>query len=242
MISIKNLNKSFRQHHVLKDLNIEFGQSGIVGLLGPNGSGKTTLLKCILGMVLPDSGHIFVNNENILGKYSYRENLGYLPQIVQFPENLQGRELIQLMKNMKPGVSREQKLIDLFDLEKELDKKMGSLSGGNKQKINITLALMYDDPILILDEPSTGLDPLSLRNFKEFLIAEKARGKLIILTTHIMGLAEELADDILFMLDGKVYYNGSLDQLIKMQNANNLENAIAYILENKNKLAHNFIL
>lgn len=233
MISIKNLNKAFHKNQVLKDITTQLGPNGIVALLGPNGSGKTTLLKCILGMVIPDSGTIEIEGKNILRQYAYRDHLGYLPQIAQFPENLTGRELIQLMKPMKSGVKRDGELIRLFDLESELDKKMRNLSGGNKQKINLVLALMGDDPIVILDEPSTGLDPLSLKKLKTLLFHEKQKGKLIIITTHIMGLAEELADEIIFMLDGKIHYNGSVDRLLSERLEKTLEDAIAGMLENK---------
>ena len=235
MIEIKNLNKSFKKNHVLKGINLDIMDNGIIALLGPNGSGKTTLLKCVLGMILPDEGSISVYGENIKGQYQYRNQIGYLSQIARFPENLKASELIEMVKTLKDKPSREKELIDLFGLEDELDKKMGALSGGNRQKINIVLALMHDDPVIILDEPSAGLDPLSIRKLKSFLLEEKKKNKLIIITTHIMSLAEELADDVLFILNGSVHYKGSLDELLTYYGTNNLEIAIAKILENKKK-------
>lgn len=239
MISIKNLHKSFNKNHVLKGIDVEIRGLGIIALLGPNGSGKTTMLKCFLGMVIPDSGEILFQGNNIIGQYAYRQRVGYLPQIARFPDNLTGRELIELMKSIKSGETRENELIDLFDLSPELDKKMSNLSGGNRQKVNITLALMHDSPLIILDEPSAGLDPLSIKKFKDFLRLEKERGKTIIVTTHIMSLAADLADDILFLLDGQVYFQGSLSRLLELQMEESLENAIAQILDNKKKtLSH----
>ncbi len=235
MISIKSLHKSFKKNHVLKGIDVEIEGQGIIALLGPNGSGKTTMLKCFLGMVLPDSGEILFQNKSVIGEYAYRQSLGYLPQIARFPDNLTGRELIELMKSIKCGETRENELVDLFDLAPELDKKMSNLSGGNRQKVNITLALMHDSPLIILDEPSAGLDPLSIKKFKDFLRIEKERGKTIILTTHIMSLAEDLADDILFLLDGQVYFQGSLSRLLQLQMEESLENAIAQILDHKKK-------
>ncbi len=235
MIAIKNLHKSFKKNHVLKGIDVEIRGQGILALLGPNGSGKTTMLKCFLGMVIPDSGEILFQGNNIIGQYVYRQSVGYLPQIAKFPENLTGRELIELMKSIKSGETREDALIDLFDLSSELDKKMSNLSGGNRQKVNITLALMHDSPLIILDEPSAGLDPLSIKKFKDFLRLEKERGKTIIVTTHIMSLAEDLADDILFLLDGQVYFQGSLSRLLELQMEESLENAIAQILDSKKK-------
>ncbi len=235
MIKINELHKSFKNNHVLKGVSIDLDTSGIIALLGPNGSGKTTLLKCILGMVIPDTGSILVNGHNIQGKHQYRNEIGYLSQILKFPDNLKVSELISFIKTLKPKPTREKELIVLFDLESELDKKMSSLSGGNKQKVNIVLAMMHDDPILILDEPSTGLDPLSIRKLKNLLFEEKKRGKLIIVTTHIMSLAEDLAEDILFILEGSVHYNGKLQELLEYYGKDNLEEAIAAILEYKKK-------
>ncbi len=238
MITITNLNKSYKKNHVLRDINLELPQSGIVALLGPNGSGKTTLLKCFLGMVLADSGDLVFDGRSVLGQYEYRAKVSYLSQIARFPENLTARELISLMKEIKPGETREANFIKVFNLEKELDKKMGSLSGGTRQKVNITLALMHDDPLIILDEPSTGLDPLSLQELKKFILKERERGKLILITTHILSLAEDLADDILFLLEGDIYFNGSLKDLLNDQGENNLENAIAHILRSTKEYSH----
>ena len=231
MIEIQNLNKSYKKNHVLKDISISISGPGIVALLGPNGSGKTTLLKCFLGMVLPNSGEILFNGKSTLNEYLYREKVSYLSQIARFPENLTVIELITLMKEIKKGQTREDQFIKMFNLEKELDKKMGSLSGGTRQKVNITLALMHNDPLIILDEPSTGLDPLSLRELKEFIQKEKESGKLILITTHILSLAEELADDVIFLLEGNIFFNGKLSTLLSDQDETNLENAIAHILK-----------
>ncbi len=238
MITITKLNKSYKKNHVLRDIDLSLPQSGIVALLGPNGSGKTTLLKCFLGMVMADSGQIEFDGKSVIGQYAYRSKVSYLSQIARFPENLTARELISLMKEIKAGETREHTFIKIFNLEKELDKKMGSLSGGTRQKVNITLALMHDDPLIILDEPSTGLDPLSLQELKKFVLAEKDKGKLILITTHILSLAEDLADDILFLLEGDIYFNGSLHDLLKDQNEDNLERAIAQILRTTKEYAN----
>ena len=230
MIDVSGLSKTFGKNHVLKNISVAIKGPGIIALLGPNGSGKTTFLKCFLGMVIPDKGEVLFQGESILKKYVYRRNISYLSQISRFPENLSVRELITLMQELKPGTTRESRFIQMFNLEKELDKKMGNLSGGTRQKVNILLALMHDDPLLILDEPSTGLDPLSLRELKKFVLEERDRGKLIIITTHILSLAEQLAEDILFLLDGKIFFKGSLQVLLDSQQENSLENAIAHIL------------
>ncbi|MFT6809536.1 MAG: Cu-processing system ATP-binding protein [Saprospiraceae bacterium] len=217
MIDVTGLNKTFGNNHVLKNISVSIKGPGILALLGPNGSGKTTFLKCFLGMVIPDSGELLFQGESILKQYSYRRKLSCLSQIARFPENLTVRELIVLMQELKPGKTRESRFIEMFNLERELNKKMRNLSGGTRQKVNILLALMHDDPLLILDEPSRGLDPLSLRELKKFILREKERGKLIIITTHILSLAEQLADDILFLLEGNIFFKGSLQVLLEFQ-------------------------
>ena len=172
MIRISNLYKSFKKNNVLKGLDLNLDQPGITALLGPNGSGKTTLIKCILGLVLPDDGQVYFDNQDIKNKYAYRNRISYLPQIAKFPENLTGRELIRLMKSIREGATNEKDLIDLFELEGEVDKKMTVMSGGTRQKLNLVLTFMFDSPVIILDEPSTGLDPLALICLKKYLLQE----------------------------------------------------------------------
>ncbi len=230
MIEFTNLNKSFGKNHVLNNLDLEIRGNSITAVIGPNGSGKTTLIKSLLGLVIPDSGEIKLDGINILGKSKFRNQIAYLPQIARFPENLNGMELIDMIKNLRNSPANANELIQLFDFEKELYKKVGTLSGGNKQKLNLLLCLMFDNPLIILDEPSNGLDPIALINLKTYLKNLKLKGKTIVLTTHIMSFIEELVDNIIFLLNGKIYYNGSLEKLLQMENTNRLELAIANIL------------
>lgn len=235
MIEIKNLQKSFGKNEVLKGIKLNIKQKGITVLLGPNGSGKTTLLKCILGLVIPDNGDIVIENQQIIGEFIYREKICHLPQIANFPENLTPNDLINMMKDLKKGKTNEDHLINIFDIEKELDKKMATLSGGNRQKVNLMLSLMFDCPIIVLDEPTSGLDPLAIINLKKILKGERDKGKTILIITHIINFAEELADHVIFMLDGNIYFDGPISLLLKEQNEKNLEMAIAHILtESKN--------
>ncbi len=238
MIRIENLHKSYAKLEVLKGLSLTFDRPGtITAVLGPNGSGKTTLMKAILGMVLPDKGSILINDRSIKGEWAYRQDIDYLPQIARFPENLRVSELIAFIQNLRQGQSqtREQELIRLFNLEPHLGKRLGNLSGGTKQKVNLVLAFMYDSPILILDEPTSGLDPVALMHLKDYIQHEKERGKLILITTHIMDFVEEMADDIVFLLEGHIYFRGSVDELKKQFNETSLERAIARILLNENQ-------
>ncbi|MGB0864666.1 MAG: ABC transporter ATP-binding protein [Saprospiraceae bacterium] len=237
MISIKNLYKSFGKNEVLKGIDIDFNASGITAVLGPNGSGKTTLIKSVLGMVIPNRGEILVNGKSIKKHWEYRSQIDYLPQIARFPENLKVNDLITMIKDLRSQPSDEQTFITNFGLEPFLDKRLGTLSGGTKQKVNLLLAFMYDNPILILDEPTNGLDPVALIRLKDLVRAERAKGKTILMTTHIMSLVEELADEIVFLLEGKVYFRGKVQALLEAQGEANLERAIAKMLTGKEEIA-----
>jgi len=232
MIRIEGLYKSYGKLEVLKGIDLGFDAPGkITAILGPNGSGKTTLIKCILGMVLPDKGEIKVEGQSVKGQWAYRNRIDYLPQIARFPENLRVRELIAFLHDLRKGNTREKELIALFGLEQHLHKKLGHLSGGTKQKVNLVLAFMYDSPILILDEPTSGLDPIALLHLKDLIRAEKDRGKLILITTHIMNFVEEMADEIVFLLEGNIYFRGDLETLKSRFHEPSLERAIARILQ-----------
>ena len=230
MIAFNNLHKSFGKLTVLDGLDLAIKKGGIFAILGPNGSGKTTLIKCLLGMVIPNKGEIIFEDESVLKKWDYRNNLNYLPQIANFPPNLTVSELIKMVKNLRPKESNEQNLIDLFGLNDFLNKKLGNLSGGTKQKVNIVLTFMFDSDLIILDEPTTGLDPIALIHLKELIQKEKNNGKTILITTHIMSVVEELADEIVFILDGKIYFKGSIEALKTQTNNDNLEHAIANLI------------
>ena len=231
MIRINNLEKSYGKLSVLSGVSFDINDGGIFAVLGPNGSGKTTILKIILGMVISQKGTVDFGNENLLGSWKYRNQIGYLPQIARFPDNLTVKELIAMISDLRNEPVKDQELIELFDLSKVLNEKLGGLSGGTRQKVNIVLAFMFDPPILILDEPTAGLDPVSLIHLKELIQEEKKKGKIIILTTHIMGLVEELADQIIFLLEGKIYFQGSIKELATKTNTSDLEHSIASIIQ-----------
>ena len=231
MIEIKNIHKKFGKNQVLKGVDLQIREQGIVAVLGPNGSGKTTLIKSILGMVLPNKGDILLNGKTIRKEWKYRNTIDYLPQIANFPNNLTVKELIGMIKDLRQQKNVDDSgLIELFKLEPFLTKKLGNLSGGTKQKVNILLTFMFDSPIIILDEPTSGLDPISLIRLKELIAAEKKKGKSIIITSHIMSFVEEVADEIIFLLEGKIYFKGSISELKEKTQQPDFEHAIASIL------------
>ncbi|WP_242157007.1 ABC transporter ATP-binding protein [Aestuariivivens sediminis] len=232
MVSITNLYKRFNKNTVLSGVNLEIHQGGIFTILGPNGSGKTTLIKSILGMVIPDKGTLMVFGKNIKSNSSYRHQINYLPQIANFPSNLKVKELIKMIKNLRGDPGTDLELMERFELAPFLDKKLGTLSGGTKQKVNIVLTFMFDSPLIILDEPTTGLDPISLLFLKERIQIEKAKGKTLLITSHIMSFVEEVSDEIVFLLEGNIYFKGSVSALKAKTQEQDFEHAIASILSN----------
>ena len=230
MVNIQNLHKQFNKNIVLNGVNLHINEGGIFAVLGPNGSGKTTLIKSILGMVIPNKGEINVLGENIKNNSTYRNKIDYLPQIANFPNNLKVYELIRMIKDLRGDTSNDENLIELFKLEPFLDKKLGNLSGGTKQKVNIVLTFMFDSPLIILDEPTTGLDPISLLRLKKLIQEEKAKGKTILITSHIMSFVEEVSDEIVFILEGTIYFKGSINELKTKTDQPDFEHAIASIL------------
>ena len=230
MIKIDQLSKRFGRLQVLKSLQLEIEGGGIFAVLGPNGSGKTTLIKSILGMVVPDEGDITINGRSVLKGWRYRDNISYLPQIARFPNNLTVTELLRMIRDLRSKESRHAELIELFELEPFLNKKLGNLSGGTKQKVNLVLAFMFESDLILLDEPTAGLDPISLIHLRELLQRERSKGRTIVVTTHIMSFAEEISDEIIFVLDGKIHFKGSVDQIQDETGQATLETAIAALL------------
>ena len=230
MIEVKDLYKKFGNNEVLKGLNLTIEKEGIFTILGPNGSGKTTLIKSILGMVLPDSGEILIDGENVKKQWNYRFNIDYMPQIANFPTNLSVDELFDMIIDLRGSEKRKDELVKLFGLGEFLNKKLGNLSGGTKQKVNIVLSFMFDSQIIILDEPTTGLDPVSLIRLKDLIMSEKERGKTILITTHIMDFVEQISDQIVFILEGVIYFRGTVNELKAKTNQESIERAIASIL------------
>lgn len=230
MITITNLHKSFGKIPVLKGVNLSIEKGKIVSILGPNGSGKSTLIKSLLGLVVPTSGSISVNGKNISGNHEYRHDIGYLPQIAHFPENLSVRELFSMVCDLRRQKANYSKLVSHFNMDSFIDKRLRSLSGGTRQKVNAILALMFNPSIFIFDEPTSGLDPVSTVRLKEWMLKEKQNSKTILFVTHLLNEVEELADEIVFLLEGQIYFQGNPQQIKEEQNQPTLEKAIASLL------------
>jgi Cu-processing system ATP-binding protein len=232
MIEISGLRKSFGSLDVLRGIDLEIQAGRVTGIVGPNAAGKTTLIKSILGLTRGDSGEITVAGIRVNGDETYRRKIGYMPQIARFPSNLTGSELMAMLRSLRPEfVKVDQSLIESFGLSSEMDKKLNVLSGGTKQKINAVAAFLFRPELLILDEPTAGLDPRSSAILKDRILLERRAGRTFVITSHVMTELEELADEIVFISDGFVRFNGPIDQLMHLTRQNNLERAIGELME-----------
>ena len=234
MIIIENCTKKFGKHEVLQNINLSFHKGECVALIGPNGCGKTTLIKSILGMVIPDSGSIKFDNKSIYGDYLYRSSIGYMPQIGRYPDNMTIGQIIEMIKKIRNSEQAlDEDLINAFELEKMFLKQMRTLSGGTTQKVSAALAFLFNPEVLILDEPTAGLDPLASEILKEKIIREKEKGKLILITSHLLSELDDLVTEIIFMQDGKVHFHKKVADLKSETNESKISKSIAKILKNK---------
>lgn len=231
MIEIQSLSKKFGPLTVLDGLDVDLEKGNTYVVLGPNGSGKTTLIKCIIGMVLADRGQISIHGQSVRGNWKYRSGIDYMPQIATFPPNLRVKELLDFIEELRGSAPRREALIERFGVGPFLKKKLSTLSGGTRQKVNIVMSMMFDSDLVILDEPTTGLDPVALLRLKELLKEEQQNQKTIIITTHILSFVQEVATEIVFLLDGKKYFQGTIAELTELTGEVDLEHAIAGILE-----------
>lgn len=234
MIDLEAVDKQFGKLRALDNVTIRFDAGKSYALIGPNGSGKTTMIKSILGMVIPSAGEIRVNGESIRDDWKYRDQIGYMPQIGHYPENMRIGQLIDMMKNIRQNAGEtDEELIEAFDLKTIYDKRMHAMSGGTRQKVSAALAFLFHPPILILDEPTAGLDPVSVEVLKDKIIREKSGGKLFIISSHILSDLDELSSDVVYIFEGKIQYHDSVQDLKAQTGESRLGKAIANMITQK---------
>lgn len=230
MIELINLFMKYGKTNALRDVNLRFNEGEVIALMGPNASGKSTLLKSILGLVIPSGGNIIVNGQETKNNFSYRSHIGYMPQIVNYPENLKVNELFNIVKDIRSNpADSDIELFEEFKIHGILGKYFGQLSGGFKQRVAASIAFLFKPDILILDEPTASLDPLATEILKAKIRKSKTENKLIIISSHIVSEMDELADKIIYLLDGNVILNKSLKE-IKNGSGEKLGKVIAGIL------------
>lgn len=243
MIRAENISKSFGKLQVLCKLNVQLEMGHVVAVIGPNGSGKTTFIKTLLGMVVPDSGTIYFDEKSVAAQHAYRAQIGYMPQIGRYPANLKIRQLFDMMIDLRKDIATQpldEDLVDAFRLREMFEKPLGTLSGGTKQKVSAALAFLFDPSVLILDEPTAGLDPLSSEILKEKIQQVHAKGKLILITSHVMSDLDELATDVLYLQDGCVQFYKSVFDLKSETGENKLGRVIAQIMSKPKKEVSDF--
>lgn len=231
MIKLNNISKHFGKLKALDEVTTTCEKSECIALIGPNGCGKTTLIKTILGMVIPDSGSITFKGLNILNHWQYRDEIGYMPQMGRYPDNMTIGQVLGMMKDIR-GKSEglDEDLIKAFSVQNLLNKRMGTLSGGTIQKVSAALAFLFNPAVLILDEPTAGLDPVASELFKEKILAEKDKGKLVLITSHILSDLDDLVTRIIYMQDGKLIFHKSIEELRQDTGEERLVKSIAQVM------------
>ncbi len=231
MIIASNVSKKFAKLTVLNNVSVTCNKGECIALIGPNGSGKTTFIKSILGMVVPDSGFITFNGKNILHHWQYRDQIGYMPQIGRYPDNMRIGDVLDMMKDIRSdSTSLDEELVNAFGLQELMDKRMRTLSGGTRQKVSASLAFLFNPDVLILDEPTAGLDPVSSEIFKEKILEEKKKGKLVLITSHVLSELDDLVTQIIYMNEGQLLFHKSMEALRADTGEEKLVKAIAHVM------------
>ena len=232
MIIATNLTKRFGKLTVLDNVTITCNKGETIALIGPNGSGKTTLIKSLLGMVLPDSGFITFNRENISHDWKYWKHIGYMPQIRRFPENITIAQVFDMVRDIRrePGQRTDEELFDEFGIKDIMGKRMRTLSGGTRQKVGASLAFLFDPDVLILDEPTAGLDPVASEILKEKIRREKKKGKLVLITSHILSDLDEIVTEVIYLQEGKLLFHKDIGKLREDTGEDKLSKVIAKIM------------
>lgn len=217
MLIVENVSKNFGKFEALKEVNLTF-RKGVYGLLAPNGAGKTTLIKMLTTLLFPSSGSILYEGKDIIKlDEGYRDILGYLPQEFGYYKNYTPTAYllyIAALKGMERGFAKERikEILKLVALEEVADKKMKKFSGGMIQRVGIAQAMLNDPKILILDEPTAGLDPKERVRFRN-LLTDLGRNRIVILSTHIVSDVESIANEIIMIKDKQVLLQGSVSDI-----------------------------
>ena len=232
MIIANNLSKKFGKLQALDNVSVTCNKGECIALIGHNGSGKTTLIKCILGMVIYNSGFITFNGKNILHDWEYRAKIGYMPQIGRYPENMTIGQVLDMMKDIRQqkGFNMDEELIQAFKLDSMMNKRMRTLSGGTRQKVSASLAFLFNPDVLILDEPTAGLDPVASEILKEKISKEKEKGKLVLITSHVLSDLDDLVSQVIYMQDGKLCFHKSIEEIKIETKQDKLAKAIASLM------------
>ncbi|HET7630800.1 MAG TPA: ABC transporter ATP-binding protein [Gemmatimonadaceae bacterium] len=230
MIEARDVTKRFGARQVLRGVNFAAGRGHVTALLGPNGAGKTTFLKMLLGLTRPTTGTLLFDGHPITDDPAYRARVGYMAQLPRFPDRLTGRELISTLRHLRgPRARVDDSLLTAFGLEPHLNQPLSTLSGGTRQKLNALLAFLFRPELLVLDEPTAGLDPVSSGLLKDRIL-ELRGSTTCLVTSHVLSELEELADDVVLLLDGRVRFSGRADDLKRETHQATIARAVAALM------------
>ena len=231
MLEIENVSKRFGELRVLNAVSIAAQAGRVTAVLGPNAAGKTTLAKIVVGLCHADSGVIRLGSVEIDRAGEYKRKLGYMPQSAALPDNLTPRELFALLLRLRGSNERvDNALVSDLDLGEHLKKPFRALSGGTRQKVNAAAAFLFSPPLLVLDEPTNGLDPASAGVVRAKIRASREEGRTVLLTSHIMSEIEQLADDVILLYEGTVRFSGDVVQLKQKTRQASIEDAVAVLM------------
>ena len=231
MINARGLQKSFGQLRALRNVDLDIRRGEVTAVIGPNAAGKTTFNKIVLGLVRPDAGRVYLDGTLIDGSPDYRSRIGYMQQSPNFPGNLSAADIFAMLTDLRGGrATRDDELIDALFLGSVLHRPMRQLSGGTRQRLNAALAFLFAPDVLILDEPTAALDPVSSSTLKDKIRRERAAGRTFLVTTHVLSEVDELADRVVFLLDGGVRFSGRPADLMAEAGEATLERAAARLM------------
>jgi Cu-processing system ATP-binding protein len=230
-LAAAGVRKRFGRLQVLDGVDLAIKSGRVTAILGPNSSGKSTLIKIVLGLVRADSGSISVDGMPVGEDPAYRARIGYMPQAARFPENLTGREVVAMLRDLRAhAVPEDDSLFAAFGLAAHLDQPVRVLSGGTRQKLNAAVAFMFRPSVLIMDEPTAGLDPVASGILKMAILQARERGTTVILTSHVLSELEDLVDDVVLLVEGRIVFEGSLLSLRESTREARLERAVATLM------------
>ncbi len=231
MITARGISKSFGSLTVLRNVDLEIQAGRVTAIIGPNAAGKTTLNKMVLGLVRADAGTLTIGGHRVNGDSAYRQQIGYMQQAPRFPENLCAADIFAMLTDLRDGdTTRDDELIDALGIGAVLRTPMRVLSGGTRQRINAALAFLFAPRLLILDEPTAALDPVSSSILKDKIRRERAAGTTFVVTSHVLSELQELADEVIFLLDGGVRFAGPPARLMAEAGEPTLELAAARMM------------
>lgn len=241
MIEAIGINKTFGRLQALDGFSVSMAAGRSFSLIGPNGSGKTTFIKCLLGTVIPDSGTLTLDGRSLLGDPALRVRIGYMPQIGRYPDNMRVGQLFDMLNEIRRGTSerRDEDLKHAFEIDKIAHKPMRTLSGGTRQRVSACVAFLFDPDVLVLDEPTAGLDPVSVEVLKEKVMAERKKGKLILLTSHILSDLDEITTDVIFIMEGRLRFSRPIDELRAESGEDKLGKLVARLMRDPQSMSPN---